>query len=138
MSTAAGADPARTQDLGPGAARRTRGKLVVAEKVLEKIAAQAAAEVAEVSGRSGGFLGIGTDADPAARPKVDATLSADSADLSVSVGIAYPGSIRRATAQLREHVTRTVEALTGFDVHRVDIDVTFLPLQEGSPRKALR
>ena len=117
---------------------RRRGSLVVAEKVLEKIAGQAATEVPTVSGTSGGFLGIGAESDPAARPKVAATLSEDSADLDVSVGIAYPGSIRAATDQLRDHLTRRVEELTGFAVRRVDVDVTFLPLQEGTPRKALR
>jgi uncharacterized alkaline shock family protein YloU len=117
---------------------RRRGSLVVAEKVLEKVAGQAATEVASVSGTSGGFLGIGSEPDRAARPKVDATLSEESADLSVSVGIAYPGSIRRAATELREHLTRRVEELTGFAVRRVDVDVTLLPLQEGTPRKALR
>lgn len=128
----------RTAPLDEGSALRRRGTLVVAERVLEKVAAQAATEVPSVSGRSGGFLGVGSDADPAARPKVDATLSAESADLSLSVGIAYPGSIRRTAAELRDHVTRRVEALTGVDVRRVDIDVTFLPVGEGTPRKALR
>ncbi|SEQ31433.1 Asp23/Gls24 family envelope stress response protein [Microlunatus flavus] len=131
-------DGVRTLPVAGDAALRTRGTLVVAERVLEKVAAQAATEVPEVSGRSGGFLGIGTDADPAARPKVDVTLSSESADLSIAVGIAYPGSIRRAAAALRQHVTHRVEALTGVDVRRVDIDVTYLPVQEGTPRKALR
>ena len=131
-------DAVRTVPVAADASLRTRGTLVVAERVLEKIAAQAATEVPEVSGRSGGFLGIGADTDPAARPKVDATLSAESADLAIAVGIAYPGSIRRAAAALRDHVTQRVEALTGVDVRRVDIDVTFLPVQEGTPRKALR
>jgi len=135
---AEGTTGARTTPLDEGAALRRRGTLVVAERVLEKIAAQAATEVSSVSGRSGGFLGIGSDSDTAARPKVDATLSADSVDLAVAVGIAYPGSIRRAAAELRDHVTRRVEALTGVDVRRVDIDVTLLPVQEGTPRKALR
>ena len=123
---------------GAGTSPRHRGSLVVAERVLEKVAAQAASEVGPVSGRSGGFLGIGADADPAARPSVDVTLSGSSADLSLSVGIAYPGSIRAAAAELRDHVARRVEALTGVDVRRVDIDVTFLPVQDGTPRGALR
>lgn len=120
------------------AAPRSRGVLVVAEKVVEKIAGQAASEVLAVSGRSGGFLGMGSEADASARPRVDAMLSATSVDLSMSVGIAYPGSIRRAAGELREHVTRRVELLTGIDVHRVDIDVTALPAQDDTARRALR
>ena len=132
MSAPVTGTPSRTGD------PRTRGKLVVAERVLEKIAGQAASEVTTVSGRSGGFLGIGAESDTNARPKVEATLNDRSADLSVAVGIAYPGSIRRATTELREHLTRRVEALTGFAVHRVDVDVTVLPLQDGTTREALR
>jgi uncharacterized alkaline shock family protein YloU len=125
--------------LTPGAVEpRRRGTLVLAERVLEKIAAQAATEVVASSGRSGGFLGIGSGADASARPKVDVTLSAESADLALAVGIAYPGSIRRATQEVRDHVTARVEALTGVDVRRVDVDVTFLSVQDRTVKQVLR
>ncbi len=135
MSTPAITRPA---PIGADASPRRRGTLVVAERVLEKIAGQAASEIGTVSGRSGGFLGLGSDA-ARARPGVDVTLDGTSADLALAVGIAYPGSIRHAAAELRDHVTQRVEALTGFAVRRVDIDVTFLPVQDGTPRReALR
>jgi len=121
-----------------GAEVRRRGRLVLAERVIEKIAGQAATEVAATEGRSGGFLGLGGEKDANARPKVDVTLSAESTDISLSVGIVYPGSIRRATQEVRDHVTERVETLTGVDVRRVDIDVTFLALQDGSAPRALR
>jgi uncharacterized alkaline shock family protein YloU len=114
---------------------RRRGKLVLAAKVVEKIASQAASEVSVASGRSGGMLGFGADADTDARPKVHVDLSAASADLAIKLGIAYPGSIRAATQQVREHVTRRVEDLTGVDVRRVDIDVFFLTLDTDDRRK---
>ncbi len=117
---------------------RRRGRLVLAEKVVEKIAGQAANEVSGASGRSGGLLSIGSDADPAARPRVEVDLSAESADLSIKIGIAYPGSIRAATQQVREHVTRRVEELTGVDVRRVDIEVTFLTTDLDDGRGVLR
>lgn len=118
---------------------RRRGRLVLTEKVVEKIAGQAASEVAVASGRSGGVLGFGADTDTFARPRVDVDLSAVSADLAIRIGIAYPGSIRAATQQVREHVTRRVEELTGVDVRRVDIDVTFLTNDiDDRRRKGLR
>lgn len=138
MSTLLTADAFEVSDGSPVLARRAaavpavdpeeprrRGRLVLTERVIEKIAGQAASEVAVASGRSGGVLGIGADPDPAALPRVEVDLSAVSADLAIKVGIAYPGSIRAATQQLRD-VTRRVEDLTGVDVRRVDIDVTFL------------
>ncbi len=99
---------------------------MIAEQVFEKIAGQAASEVTASRGRSGGVLGIGSDADANARPKVGVDLSGDSADIDIAAGIAYPGSIRTAAQQIRDHVTSTVQDLTGVAVHRVDIDVTFL------------
>ena len=136
MSTSATTRPA-TAATGSAEMRR-RGRLVLADRVVEKIAGQAAAEVAVTAGRSGGFLGIGSENDTTARPKVDVTLSSDSADLALSVGIAYPGSIRRATQEVRDRVTERVETLTGVDVRRVDIDVKFLALAEGPVQGALR
>lgn len=95
MSTSVNLRPAEDAAAEP----RRRGRLVLAERVIEKIAGQAAAEVASTAGRSGGFLGIGAETDTTARPKVDVALSAESADLALAVGIAYPGSIRRATQE---------------------------------------
>lgn len=134
MSTSVSVRPAADAT----AEMRGRGRLVLAERVLEKIAGQAATEVMATSGRSGGFLGLGATSDAGARPKVDVSLSTESADLALAVGITYPGSLRRATQEVRDHVTERVEALTGVDVRRVDVDVTFLAVQDGTVRKALR
>jgi uncharacterized alkaline shock family protein YloU len=137
MSTAVSTQPG-LRSAAQAVEPRRRGTLVLAERVLEKIAAQAATEVVATSGRSGGFLGLGSESDGHARPKVDVTLSAASADLALAVGIAYPGSIRRATQEVRDHVTERVETLTGVDVRRVDVDVTYLSVQDGTRPKVLR
>ena len=121
---------------------RKRGTLTIADKVMEKVAGQVAAEVGATRGRSGGVLGIGAEADANARPKVDVDLSADSVDLDIALGIAYPGSIRDAAQNVRDQVTRRVEELTGVPVHRVDVDVTFLTTSSGAaagrPKEVLR
>lgn len=135
-STGAVTTPAGTS----GLEARRRGRLVLAEKVVEKIAAQAAAEIGTTRGKSGGLLGIGADPDPAARPRVEVDLTAESADVEVAVGIAYPGSIRQTAQDIREHVTARVLELTGVPVHRVDVDVTFLtpPSDPARTRRMLR
>jgi uncharacterized alkaline shock family protein YloU len=128
---AAGSSGARPEPTEP----RRRGRLILAERVIEKVAGQAASEVSAATGRAGGIFGLGAEADPQARPHVDVDLFADSADLAFSVGIAYPGSIRAATEEVRDHVVRRVRDLTGVSVRRVDIDVTFLAGdQDGSVR----
>lgn len=118
--------PASDHALTRRASSADRGRLVLADKVVEKVAGQAAAEVPGVLGREGGVLGVGGHATTAARPSVDVDLSRDSADIAIRAGIAYPASIRRVTAELRDHVAGRVQALTGVTVHRVDVDVTFL------------
>lgn len=132
--------PGRAGTRAPLPARaepRIRGCLVLAEKVIEKIASRAAVEAGATSGRTGRVLGIGA-ADPDATPRVEVELSAVSADLALKVGIAYPGSIRAATQQVRDHVTRRVEQLTGVDVRRVDIDVTLLHIDRDDVPRTLR
>ena len=120
------ASPTRTVGTTRRAAPADRGRLVLADKVVEKVAGQAASEVPGVLGREGGVLGVGGHADTSARPAVDVDLGHDSADLSLAVGVAYPGSVRQVTSRLRDHVARRVEDLTGVSVHRVDVDVRFL------------
>ena len=117
---------------------RRRGTTVIAEKVFEKIAGQAASEVSTSRGRSGGVLGIGSQSDSDALPKADIELSADSVDVDLAIGITYPGSIRAAVQQVRDRVTSRVHELTGVPVHRVDIDVTFLTTTSASPASADR
>lgn len=131
-ATAAGSWPASAAfDVEPAGSASVpvveqRGRLVLADKVVAKIAGQAAAEVTGTAGRSGGVFGIGDSADSTARPKVQVQLGAESADLSIQVGVTYPGSIRQAAQQIRERVVARVQELTGVAVHRVDIDITFL------------
>lgn len=113
---------------------RLRGRLALTEKVVAKIAGQAATEVDGTSGRAGRLLGFRDKGEATSRPKVEVELSGETADLALAVGIPYPGSIRDATQLVREHVTRRVEELTGVDIRRVDIDVAFLTDQvDGTP-----
>lgn len=115
-----------------------RGKLVMAAKVVEKIAAQAASEVSAAGGTSGGVLGIGAKTDLSARPKVDVHLSGQTATVDVTVAVAYPTSIRKATDRVRRYIIDRVEALAGVQVTRVDIDVTAFHATDNPPREGLR
>lgn len=115
-----------------------RGKLVLAAKVVEKIAAQPASEVSAAGGTSGGVFGIGAKTDLSARPKVDVHLSGRTATVDVAVAVAYPTSIRKATDRVRRHIIDRVEALAGVQVTRVDVDgVAFHPSNDTS-REGLR
>lgn len=117
---------------------RSRGRLILTSKVVEKVAGQAATEVGAARGRSGGVLGIGSKADSNARPKVEVELAGEFADLAIAVGIAYPGSIRGAAQRIRNHVAARVHDLTGVRVRSVDVDVTFLTLDIQPDKEALQ
>ncbi|MDN5724420.1 MAG: Asp23/Gls24 family envelope stress response protein [Propionibacteriales bacterium] len=115
-----------TQDVAGRVTDPTRGRLEIAERAVVKVARQVANEVAGAGGHSGGVLGIGGQADLSARPEVDVQLSGRTATLRVTVGLAYPAPLRQMTERIREHIVARVPALTGIDVHRVDIEVAWL------------
>lgn len=116
---------------GPGHAMaqgepRSRGALVLSRRVVEKIASQAAMEIATAGGRSGGFLGFGSHADLSSRPKVSVDLSGRTATIRVEVAIAYPSPIARAAEQVRCQMVERVSSLAGVQVTRVDVTITAL------------
>lgn len=114
-----------------------RGQLVIAERVIEKVASQAASEVSVSAGRSGGVLGIGAHTDTTARPKVQVELSGRSATVEVETGVVYPTPLKQATGRIRDHVISRVEELTGVQVKRVDITIAWLTTgtETNEPRK---
>jgi uncharacterized alkaline shock family protein YloU len=128
-----GSNPGPPDDPG------SRGRLVLHEKVVKKIAAQAAGEASVTGGSSGGFLGIGSRPDFSARPRAEVELSGNIATLSVTVGLRYPVPLRQATEELRQRIMDRVTALTGLDVRQVDITVSWLTASEDGrgPRRLL-
>ncbi len=111
----------------------SRGRTVLADKVIEKIAGQVASDESSAGGSSGGFLGMGTHADMSARPKASVELTGNIATLSVEVGMLYPVPLRRATEELRQRIRARVTELTGVEVRQVDIKVSWLTTGEASP-----
>jgi uncharacterized alkaline shock family protein YloU len=94
---------------------------------VERIAAHAARELAEVGGAAGRVLGVAVGGEDADRPvKVDVEVDGDTVLLSARLSIAYPASVARTTEQARAHLRDRVGELTGLDVARVDITVTAL------------
>lgn len=104
----------------------TRGKLVIPEKVIAKVASQAAAEVPLVGGGAGGFLGVGAHTNFDVKPKADVELSGQLATLTLNLGVRYPTPLRQATDTIRRHVMQRVHTLTGVEVGQVDIVISWL------------
>jgi uncharacterized alkaline shock family protein YloU len=113
-----------------------RGVLTIAEQAVERLAACAVAEAADVGGAAGRVLGVsvgGEDLDRSA--KVSARVTGGTVTLDVRLSIRYPAPVARTTERAREHLVRRVGELTGLAVTRVDLTVTALHTTAGPGRR---
>jgi uncharacterized alkaline shock family protein YloU len=103
------------------------GLISIADAVVEKIAARAAAEVDDVGGSAGRVLGVPIGSDGADRsPRVRARVDGSIVTLDVRLSVTYPAPVGRVTQQVRDHLTSRIAGLTGLSVRQVDITVTAL------------
>jgi uncharacterized alkaline shock family protein YloU len=117
------------------AGRTDLGRITVADRVVTKIAAMAAAEnpdagaaAARVLGRAvpgAGHLGVrGTDLD--ALPKTTVQVDGSKAYVSLEIAVRWTASVTEVTAQVRRHVRERVLELAGLEVDEVHIVVADL------------
>ena len=117
------------------AGRTELGTITVADTVVAKIAAQAAAEnpdagaaVARVLGRAipgAGNLGVrGTDLS--ALPKTSVQVDGSKAYVSLEIAVRWPASVAEVTGHVRQHVRERIRELAGLDVDEVHIVVADL------------
>ncbi|WP_435970793.1 Asp23/Gls24 family envelope stress response protein [Streptomyces sp. Qhu_M48] len=112
------ADPAR----GPV---RDRGATRIADRVVSKIAAQAARE------------GVGTVPDGGSRPHASVVVHRDVVRVAVSLELDYPTDVGRRCGAVRSRVRTRVEELVGMEVHEVTVHVERLhsPLTRQDARR---
>jgi uncharacterized alkaline shock family protein YloU len=119
----------------PLAGRTELGTITIADTVVTKIAAQAAAEnpdagaaVARVLGRAvpgAGNLGVrGTDLS--ALPKTSVEVDGSKAYVSLEIAVRWPASVAEVTGHVRQHVRDRIRELAGLDVDEVHIVVADL------------
>ena len=117
------------------AGRNELGTISIADGVVSKIAARAAAENADAGaaaarmlGRSvpgAGHLGVrGTDLQ--ALPKTSVEVDGSKAFVTLEISVRWPASVPEITGQVRRHVRDRVRELTGLDVDEVHITVADL------------
>ena len=88
-----------------------RGQTRIADRVVAKIAAQAAKEA------------VDERPDSAAPPRATVTVHNDTARVRVSLDLAYPCDIGRQCGSVRRRVTERVRALAGMEVPEVAVQV---------------
>jgi uncharacterized alkaline shock family protein YloU len=115
---------------GPGS-----GQIIIADRVVEKIAARAVREIPDAGGAAprvfgnampgAGHLGIRRTGLRAA-PKVAAEIDGRTVYLDLTISARWPASIAEVSAQVRDHVRNRVQDLTGLTVAGIRITVTGL------------
>ncbi|MHA3705061.1 Asp23/Gls24 family envelope stress response protein [Jatrophihabitans sp. YIM 134969] len=120
MTTAVAAVPDRSATL---ADPDDRGRTTIADRVVEKIAAQAAVEVDHAAGLRRSLAGRSLGS-----PRVRATAEVDGrvAALRLDLAVDYPAPVRQVTRAVRQRVTEQVATLAGMRVDHVDITVAAL------------
>ncbi|MET7620578.1 hypothetical protein [Streptomyces sp. NPDC005408] len=88
-----------------------RGATTIADRVVAKIAAQAAREALEGVPKGG------------TAPHATVTVHADVARVRVSLELDYPSDIGGQCGSVRHHVVQRVKALAGMDVPEVAVQV---------------
>ncbi|MFJ2782494.1 MULTISPECIES: Asp23/Gls24 family envelope stress response protein [unclassified Streptomyces] len=113
-----------TADLAPGPVR-DRGATRIADRVVAKIAAQAAREAA------------GPVPEGASEPHASVVVHRDAAKVAVSLELDYPTDVGRRCGAVRSRVRTRVEELVGMDVHEVTVQVERLhsPLTRQTGRR---
>ncbi|MFF9352596.1 hypothetical protein [Streptomyces sp. NPDC014734] len=96
---------------GGGVAAAERGATGIADRVIAKIAAQAAKEAIDAPPEGG------------TAPRATVTVHRDSARVRVVLELGYPSDIGRQCGGVRRHVARRVRALAGMDVPEVAVRV---------------
>ncbi|GAA4223593.1 putative alkaline shock family protein YloU [Streptosporangium album] len=127
-STAEATRPAQPAlPVRPAVPAEQRGRTDIPERVVSRIAARAAGEVAgvrEVRDRWPLSFGGRT------RAAVDGELTT----LSLDVSVEYPTPLLQVTEAVRRHVADRVHVLTGLHIGHIDIDVTDVVPPRGEDR----
>ena len=128
----------------PLAGRTELGMISVADGVVAKIAARAAAEnpdagaaVARVLGRAvpgAGNLGV-RRTDLSALPKTSVEVDGGKAYVTVEIAVRWPAPVAEVTRQVRRHVRDRVHDLAGLEVDEIHIVVADLATDITPPRR---
>ncbi|GHG01361.1 Asp23/Gls24 family envelope stress response protein [Streptomyces zaomyceticus] len=115
-------------DLASRGPVRDRGATSIADRVVAKIAAQAAREV------------VGAVPEGGSKPHASVVVHRDVARVAVSLELDYPTDVGRRCGAVRGRVRARVEELVGMEVHEVTVHVERLhsPLtRQAAPRGRL-
>lgn len=109
-----------------------RGRTVIEDTVLQRIAAYAAAEVPGVAPTGSGLDKV----VGRLLPKADARVAGSRARVQLDIAVTWPHPLATVAATVREHVTERLQDLTGLTVDAVDVEVArVVPATESAQRR---
>ncbi len=112
-----------------------RGRLRIADRVVERIAVQAAHEV-------DGVVRAGSTLDRALGrryPKADAEVAGDRVRVTMQVATVWPTPLTRAAREVRAAVTEHLSTMVGMHVDSVDVHAAKVVLDDGEqPARRVR
>jgi uncharacterized alkaline shock family protein YloU len=124
------------------AGRTELGTISIDDRVVEKMAACAVAEIPDAGGAAPRVLGRsmpGAGAFGARRtsltalPKASADVDGSTVILDLSISVRWPASVPEVSSAVREHVRSRITDLTGLTVTDVAISVTGLVTRFAAP-----
>jgi len=128
----------------PRPGRTEFGMISVDDRVVARLAAQAALEISDagaaaprVLGRvvsGGGALGI-RQTSLSALPKAHAEVDGPIGRIELSISVRWPASVPAVAAAVRGHVIERVQELTGLQISEVRIEVTDLVTDLDAPQR---
>ena len=109
-----------------------RGRLHIADQVVEKVATIAAGEVPGVRTTGSGLESVvGRQ-----YPKAKAEVAGGHAQVRLDIAVTWPAPLGRTAASVRQHVREQLESLVGLSVDVVDVTVaTVSPADRSDPRR---
>lgn len=110
-----------------------RGRTVVADRVVSRVASIATSEVESVVDTRNGW----TKLVRRGLPHAEAVVAGGTSRITVEVAATWPTPLSALSAKVREHVGTRVAELTGVSVTRVDVTVADVVHVESASRRVV-
>jgi uncharacterized alkaline shock family protein YloU len=132
MTTVEAIAPPKQQETDPA----ERGALVVADRVVERVAGYAVSQVDGAMAAPRRVLGVNVgDARPQQHAAVNAQVHGDIATVEATIAVRWPASVRSVGDAVRRRVRDDVARMTDVRVAQVDLDIVSMSVPTATTRR---
>ena len=108
-----------------------RGRLLIADRVVERVAGYAVMLVTDAAAAPRRVLGVNVgEARPESAASVEAQVQDDLASVQATIAVRWPRPVRKVADSVRERIRSDVATITGMRVDHVDVEVVSMTLPE--------